>query len=38
MFLKGHGLQLLLHEKGHSKLFQLYFTGNQNAFGKKELR
>ena len=38
MFFRGHGLQLLLHEKGHSKLSKLYFTGNQTAFGKKELR
>ena len=38
MFFIGHGLQLLLHKKGHSKLLQLYFTGNQTAFGKKELR
>ena len=37
-FVRGHGLQLLLHEKGHSKLSKLYFTGNQTAFGKKELR
>ena len=39
MFFRGHGLQLLLHEKGTNwKLFQLHFTGNQTAFGKKELR
>ena len=38
MFFILYGLQLLLHEKGHSKLSKLYFTGNQTAFGKKELR